>query len=182
MTGQKADSKEKWYVMRDLTRPNAKLPAYKRFVDGGFEVFTPMKEKLSVQGGKRVKEQVPFIHDLLFVHGAREDIDPVVRNVPTIQYRFVKGGGYLNPMTVRDSDMEKFIIAVKSSEDPKYLLPDEITPAICGKRIKIIGGQLDGFEGKMLSVRGSRKRHLLVELPDFLAVAVEVNPDYVKLL
>ncbi len=179
---EKAESKEKWYVMRDLTRPNAKLPAYKRFADGGFEVFTPMKEKLSVQDGKRVKERVPFIHDLLFVHGSREDIDPVVRNIPTIQYCFVKGGGYLNPMTVRDVDMDRFIFAVKTSEDPKYLLPDEVTPAICGKRIKIIGGQLDGYEGKMLSVRGSRKRHLVVELPDFLSVAVEVNPEYIKLL
>ncbi len=30
-----------WYVMRDLKRPNAKLPAYKQLSDEHIEVFTP---------------------------------------------------------------------------------------------------------------------------------------------
>ena len=37
-----------WYVMRDLKRANAKLPAYKQLLNEHFEVFTPMKEQLSV--------------------------------------------------------------------------------------------------------------------------------------
>ena len=57
-----------WFVMRDLKRTNAKLPAYKLLEDEHFEVFTPMKERLSIRGGKRVREKVPFIQDLFFVH------------------------------------------------------------------------------------------------------------------
>ena len=57
-----------WYVMRDLKRANAKLPAYKQLLNEHFEVFTPMKEQLSVHGGKRTREEVPFIQDLLLVH------------------------------------------------------------------------------------------------------------------
>ena len=34
-----------WYVMRDLKRPNAKLPAYKQLSDEHIEVFTPMHIK-----------------------------------------------------------------------------------------------------------------------------------------
>lgn len=176
------NTKEKWYVLRDLTRPNAKLPAYKRLADDGFEVFTPMQEKLSLRGGKRVKERIPVVHDLLFVYGMKADIDPVVQKIPTIQYRYVKGGGYLNPMTVRDADMERFILAVKSSDNPKYYLPGELTTDMCGRNISIVGGALDGYEGKMLSVRGSKKRHLIVELPEFLTVAVEVNPEFIRLM
>ena len=41
-----------WYVMRDLKRANAKLPAYKQLLNEHFEVFTPMKEQLSVHGGR----------------------------------------------------------------------------------------------------------------------------------
>lgn len=60
-----------WYVMRDLKRANAKLPAYKQLSNENFEVFTPMKEQLSVRGGKRIREDVPFIRDLFLsmVHG-----------------------------------------------------------------------------------------------------------------
>ena len=47
-------------------RANAKLPAYKQLLNEHFEVFTPMKEQLSVHGGKRTREEVPFIQDLLF--------------------------------------------------------------------------------------------------------------------
>lgn len=73
--------------MRDLKRANAKLPAYKQLLNEHFEVFTPMKEQLSVHGGKRTREEVPFIQDLLFVHDTQEAIDPFVEKYPTIQYR-----------------------------------------------------------------------------------------------
>ena len=42
-----------WFVMRDLKRPNAKLPAYKFLAEQGLEVFTPMTWRLSVRHGKR---------------------------------------------------------------------------------------------------------------------------------
>lgn len=110
-----------WYVMRDLKRANAKLPAYKQLLNEHFEVFTPMKEQLSVHGGKRTREEVPFIQDLLFVHDTQEAIDPFVEKYPTIQYRFQKGGGYKNPMTVADADMERFIHAVSVYEKSEIL-------------------------------------------------------------
>ena len=31
-----------WFVMRDLKRPNAKLPAYIQLEQEGIEVFTPL--------------------------------------------------------------------------------------------------------------------------------------------
>ena len=171
-----------WYVMRDLKRANAKLPAYKQLLNEHFEVFTRMKEQLSVHGGKRTREEVPFIQDLLFVHDTQEAIDPFVEKYPTIQYRFQKGGGYKNPMTVADADMERFIHAVSVSKNPKYYLPGELTPSMCGRHIRIVGGPLDGYEGKLLTVRGSKTKRLLVELPEFFSVGVEVNPEYIRLL
>lgn len=171
-----------WFVMRDLKRTNAKLPAYKLLEDEHFEVFTPMKERLSIRGGKRVREKVPFIQDLLFVHDTKEAIDPIVNKIPTIQYRFQKGGGYGKPMTVPNQDMERFIHAVNVSENPRYYLPCELLPAMCGRDICIVGGPLDGYEGKLLTVRGSKTKRLLVELPNFFSVGVEVCPEYIKLL
>lgn len=54
-----------WYVMRDLKRSNAKLPAYKQLSDEHIEVFTPMQWRLSLKNGKRIREEVPFMQDLL---------------------------------------------------------------------------------------------------------------------
>lgn len=54
-----------WFVMRDLKRSNAKQPAYRLLEDMGIEVFTPMVWKILVRNGKRVREEVPFMRDLL---------------------------------------------------------------------------------------------------------------------
>ena len=170
---------EHWFVMRDLTRPNAKLPARLMLEKMGIDYFTPMVWKLFTNHGRHEKKEVPYMHDLVFVHGSRAVIDPIVERVGTFQYRFLK---HREPMSVRDDDMERFIRAVKSSENPHYYTLNEITPNMLHHRIRIIGGTLDGYEGSLLTVRGSKTKRLLVELPSLLAAAVEVTPEYIRLL
>lgn len=168
-----------WFVMRDLTRVNAKLPAYLMLKDLGIDFFTPMVWKLVTSGGKREKREVPFMQDLLFVHSCRQEIDPIVERVNTFQYRFLK---QRKPMTVRDADMERFKHAVESSESPNYYKPEEITPDMLRREIRIIGGNLDGYTGHLVTVRGSKVKRLLVELPSLLAATVEVEPEYIQLI
>lgn len=173
---------KRWYVMRDLKRANAKLPAYKLLGNLNMEVFTPMRWRLIVRQGKHIREEVPFMQDLLFVCETRKRLDPYVETIPTLQYRFQRGGGYGNPMVVPDADMARFIHAVSGTKTCRYFLPNELTRAMYGRKIRIIGGYLDGYEGHLLSLRGSRTKRLLVELPSWLVAAVEVQPEYVQLL
>ena len=170
-----------WFVMRDLKRSNAKQPAYKILGDMNIKVFTPMVWKLSVQQGKKIRRQVPFMQDLLFVHESRHVLDPIVKRFSTFQYRYLKGG-YQIPMTVKDCDMERFIKAVESSEKPKFYRPDEITPDMLSRKIRIIGGLLDGYTGTLVTMRGSKVKRLLVKLPTLLAAAVEVQPEFIHLI
>lgn len=165
--------------MRDLKRANAKLPAYVELPAMGFEVFTPMRCVVKTKQGRNEKVHVPAIQDLLFVHSSRALLDPAVESISTLQYRFVRGGGANSPMTVREADMERFITAINSDSDPRYFMPDELTPAMYGKEIRIVGGPLDGYSGRLLSVKGMRKRRLIVELPGMLKAAVEVSPDLI---
>lgn len=171
-----------WYVMRDIKRTNARRPAYKHLEELGFEVFIPMKWLVVIRKGKRVRTKMPVIQNLLFVHTTRDELDPIVRNTPTLQYRYARGNAFQNPMTVRESDMERFIHAVNASDDLKYYLPEELTPDMCGRTIRIVGGSLDGCDGKLLTVRGSKVKRLIVELPGLFSVGVKVEPEYIQLL
>lgn len=175
-----ADKQIKWYVMRDLKRANAKQPAYKLLAEKSIRVFTPMTWRLSTVQGKRIRREVPFIPDLLFVNDSRENLDIVVAKTPTLQYRWLRNT-YREPMTVSDAAMQRFIHAVSSSDSPRYYLPEEITPDMQGRKIRIVGGPLDGYEGKLLTTRGSKYKRLLVELPGIVAVSIEVNPEYVQM-
>lgn len=173
---------KQWFVMRDLKRSNAKLPAYKQLAALGMEIFTPMCWRLSVRQGRRVRERVPFIHDLLFVHEARQCLDSVVARIPTLQYRYQKGQPYCDPMVVRDDDMTRFVSAVAQAKTPRYYRPEEMTADMFGRRIRIVGGGLDGHEGYLLALRGARGKRLLVELPGWLTAAVEVKPEYIEVI
>ena len=170
-----------WFVMRDLKRRNAKLPAYKLLDGLVIKVFTPMVWRLVTRHGKRIKEEVPFMQDLLFVHDKRQVVDPIVEKYDTVQYRYVRGG-YKIPMTVREADMQRFIDAVNSTEKPQYYTPKEITPDMIGRKVRIVGGPLDGYEGNLQKMQGARVKRLFVELPNLLAAAVEVQPEYILFL
>ncbi len=175
------DSK-KWFVMRDLKRANAHLPAYKLMENLGVTFYTPMHWRVAVRANRKQREHVPFIQDLLFVYDTHEHLDGIVSRIPTLQYRFVKGGSYREAMVVSDAEMSRFMHAVSSVPNPQYYLPSEITPTMCNRQIRIVGGSMDGYEGKLLSVRGSRVKRILVELSTWLVAAVEINPEYIQLL
>lgn len=181
VTAVSGDDACQWFVMRDLTRPNAKLPAYKLLDGMNIRNFTPMVWKLMLNHGKRERRQLPFIHDLLFVYASRAALDSVVDRTPTLQYRYLHGG-YKVPMTVRPSDMQRFIRAVGFSSSPQYYRPDEVTPSMRNRRIRIIGGNLDGYEGSLITTRGSKVKRLLVEIPMLLAATVEVETEFIQLL
>lgn len=171
----------KWYVMRDLKRRNSLTPAYLQLAEEGYDVFTPMRWVVHTTGGKRKRRQEPVISDLLFVHAEKTRLDVTVRRTPTLQYRYRTGHSANDPMVVRDADMERFIAAVRLSDSVNYYSPDEIGPAMCGRRVEIVGGPLNGFSGRLLSLRGSKRRRLLVEIPGLITAAVEVEPDYIRI-
>lgn len=170
-----------WFVMRDLKRGNAKQPAYKLLGELKIRFFTPMVWKLRIRQGKRVRQQVPFMPDLLFVYDSRKVLDPLVERIATLQYRFVKGGNH-QPMTVRNADMERFIRAVDAMNNPCFYTPEEIKPDMLGKKVRIVGGVLDGYEGCLQKMQGSRIKRLFVELPNLLTAAVEVQPEFIQVL
>lgn len=171
-----------WFAMRDLTRCNAKLPAYKMLGQKEIEVFTPMKSVIRIKSEKRIREEVPFMQDLLFVHATREQLDPIVNKVNTLQYRFQRGAKYCEPMVVPNADMERFILAVQISEDLHYYLPAEITPSMIGRKVRIVGGPLNTFEGNLLSIRGSKVKRLIVSIPNFITAGVEVQSEFIQFI
>ena len=178
---QSPQERLQWFAMRDLKRRHAKLPAYKLFENLKVSYFTPMVHRLVVVNGKRVDQEVPFMPDLLFVKDTREHLDLIVESTEKLQYRY-KIGVQHTPIIVPSAEMERFIYAVESSENPKFYSLNEVTPEMVNRKIRIIGGKLDGYTGTLVTTRGSKVKRLLVELPSLLAASVEVEAEYIQLL
>ena len=177
---------DQWYVLRDLARPNAKRPAYKQLQEmPGMQgcVFVPLKQQVFVEFGKRVVRLIPFMPDLVFVHKSKEELDPIVRNMELLQYRYVRGGKQFEAMTVRHDAMEQFMSAISQTDNVEYFSYEEVSPRLYGKQIRIIGGRLNGFEGRLMSKRGSKCHRLLIDLKDCnLSAAFHVESEYIQLL
>ena len=178
---QSPQERLQWFAMRDLKRRHAKLPAYKLFENLKVSYFTPMVHRLVVVNGKRVDQEVPFMPDLLFVKDTREHLDLIVESTEKLQYRY-KIGVQHAPIIVPSAEMERFIYAVESSENPKFYSLNEVTPEMVNRKIRIIGGKLDGYTGTLVTTRGSKVKRLLVELPSLLAASVEVEAEYIQLV
>ena len=175
-------SEKQWFVMRDLKRRTSNNLAINELAKAGLEAFTPMTQMVMKIGGRLQRRDVPVIQDLLFVHETKETLDPVVKLMPTLQYRYQRGKSKDEPTTVRDDEMQRFIFAVSNNETPIYYKPGELTDAMYGKSVQIHGGRLDGYQGRLLSVKGMRKRRLIVELSGLMAAAVEVEPELIQFI
>jgi len=175
-------SEKRWFVMRDLKRRNANVLAIHDLRNAGLEVFTPMTQMIMTIGGRTQRRVVPVVQDLLFVHETKEILDMYVARYPNLQYRYQLGKRSNDPMSVSDMEMSRFILAVNSSDNPIFFNPGEITRSMYGKKIRIIGGLLDTFEGRLLSVKGMRSRRIIVELPHLIAAAVEVTPEFIEFI
>ena len=173
---------KQWFVMRDLKRRTANNLAIHELAKAGLEVFTPMTQMIMTIGGRRQRRDVPVIQDLLFVHETKEVLDPIVEKYPTLQYRYQLGKTKNEPMTVPRDDMARFIFAVSNTATPIYYKPGELTSSMYGKTVRIVGGILDKYEGRLLSIKGKRKRHLIIELPHLITTAVEVDPDFIQVI
>ena len=171
---------KRWFVLRDLKRTNALNPAYLMLRDKVETVFTPMVKSFVMRQGRKQVVEVPYIRDLVFVHDSPSVIDPIVAATPTLQYRFVRGGRSNERMVVPDDEMERFMAVIRSQRMFRYYTPDEVSSAMCGRDIIIVGGELDGFRGKLLTVRGSKRKQLVVALRGLLAVGVVVEPEFIQ--
>lgn len=173
-------------MLRDLARPNSKFPAYKALQaipDMRGCMFIPMKQQVFTELGKRVVRMVPYMSDLLFVHKTREELEPIVNKIATLQFRYVRGGRQFEALTVRDDAMQRFIQAVEQTDIVKYYSLDEVSPRLYGKQICIIGGRLNGFKGRLMSKRGSKVKRLLIDLEECnLCAAIQVESEYIQVL
>ena len=184
--GAEKTSEDCWYVLRDLARPNAKNPAYKQLQampEMKDCVFVPLKQHVFMEFGKRVVRFIPYMPDLVFVHKSREELDPIVRQMALLQYRYVRGGKQFEAMSVRAEDFKKFKDAVERTDNVEYYSYEEVSPRIYRKQIRIIGGRLNGFEGRLMSKKGSKFKRLLVDLRECnLAAAIQVESEFIQLM
>lgn len=158
-----------WVVMR------SKRGGYREVQDQVYEFFMPMKERITTQGGQRVKRVVPAIPDVFFVKDSIARLEALVQRNTGVEFLYIKGLPYRQPVVIRDSEMDNFIAATKSNQRVTfYTAGDDAMARIVGRRVRISHNNSD-IEGELITVRGSRYRRLRVRLHDCIVAYIDLT-------
>ena len=73
-----------WFAMRVTYRREIKVR--KILDEEGIENYIPMRKTVRIRRGRRVKELVPVVRGLVFVHTVQPEIQRVKDKIPYLQY------------------------------------------------------------------------------------------------
>ena len=181
---KRRESKEEllWFAMSSPYRRELKARDF--LISKNVECFVPMRYAMTEKrNGRKCRQLVPAVHNLIFVHTTRERIKQLKQGVDFLQYRTRPENGKNIPITVPHRDMQQFIaITEKNNEELIYLTPGEIDLKK-GTRVRVHGGPFDGTTGIFIKIRGKRSKRVVIEIEGLTAVALaEITPDLIELL
>lgn len=172
-----------WYAMRATYGRN--LAAKRMLDEAGVESYIPMHYVVtSDRRGRKVKNYVPVVKDLIFVHAGLSVINLIKADAEYLRNIYIPTGeGKKQIVVVPDEDMQNFMKVTSSmNEGLLFFSPDEINLSK-GTRVRIHGGQFDGLEGTFIKVRGARDRRVVVDVAGVIVVATcTIKCDLVEVL
>ncbi len=144
------------------------------------ECFVPLKYEAKRVRGEQREALVPAVTGLIFVHGTEDEIIDYLPKSP--HHLYFKKSAFTNgeeKLTVSEEKMEQFIAFVSESQEHiHYYSPNEIDLKE-GESVRVpIGTRL--YEGKIVRIKGKRKKLFVVEIPDIALAAIEISPDLIQ--
>lgn len=172
---------EKWYVIgtRSL-RHEEKIRDELR--KAGFRSHVPMKYELKIVRGQERRTMVPAISGLIFARGSYDALTEYIQYKSHVKFHLRKStfSNKQDYLTVRDEVMERFIDFTNIRQEKiTYFKPEELNLKE-GEIIKIKGGLYDGLEGTVLRLKGKRNKHIVVQIPDIVIAAIEIEPELIE--
>lgn len=130
---------------------------------------------------RKVRELVPVVHNLIFIHITQTDMKELKKDIPYLQYMTDSRSG--EKIIVPDGQMRDFIaVAGTYDEHLLFFKPEEINPAK-GTRVRIIGGDFAGYEGIFIKVKGARDRRVVICIQGIIAMAMAtISPDLIEVI
>lgn len=102
------------------------------------EFFMPMKERVTARAGRRIKTLSPAIPDIFFVKDTISHLDRLVGADNGIEYLYVKGRPYRQPVVIRNSEMDNFIAATTARQQVVFhTAGDDNLSHLIGRKVRI---------------------------------------------
>ena len=152
-----SSEKMQWFAMRATYRRGMQIKAL--LDKEGINNFIPMRYEVRIRNGRKRRELVPVISDLIFVHSVQSELQKVKFKLPYFQY----------------------MIDLRNGQKI-FFSPDEVNLRK-GTKVRITGGDFEGYEGVFVKVKGARDRRVVISLQGVIAMAMAtLSPDLIEVI
>jgi Transcription termination factor nusG. len=168
-----------WYAMRATYRRELYV---KQLLDKkSIGNFIPMRYEIRTVRNRKIRELVPAVRNLLFVHATSSEIKEAKEKIPYLQY--ITDSREKQKIIVPNDQMRSFIAVSGTYNDQLlYFQPGEVN-LTKGTKVRITGGELEGQEGIFVKVKGARDRRVVIAIQGVIAVAMAtIHPDLIEVI
>lgn len=167
-----------WFAMSTARKPVLKVQ--EELNERGIENYVAMHYVIEMVRGRKTKLLKPALNNLIFVHASKSVIQEAKSGMTHLFYMMRPMEGHNIPIVIRDEEMKSFI-NITSDANSSYISPDD--PGLRkGARVRVLNGPFAGSEGRLVKLKGSSKRRLVVSVDRLAAASVEVSPEDVEIV
>ena len=165
-----------WFAMRATYR--RELEAQRLLEEESISTFIPMHYAPAGRNSHK-RRLVPVVRSLVFVHASPSHIQRVKKDIPFLQYMVDTLSR--QKIVVPEEQMKHFIAVAGTYHDQLlYFAPEEVNLSK-GTKVRICGGEFEGYEGIFIKVKGARDRRVVIQIQGVVAVAMAtIHPDLIE--
>lgn len=172
------DDKKHWFAMR--VTYSRELRMKEVLEEKGIECFIPMRYQNKLVRGRKAKILKPVIHNLLFAHATKEEIQEAKKGYDYLQYIINREH---QKIIVPDAQMQTFIAVAGTYDDQLIWINPEDLNLKKGTRVRITAGDFEGQEGVFVKVKGSRDKRVVIAIKGVIAVAMAtLHPSLIEVI
>lgn len=145
----------------------------------GFEVYIPLHCKEVVINGKRKRVKAPLLHNFIFIHAKRVDIDLIMKSSNKyLSYYYdhfkMDTFGKNPPLTIPKQQMDNSIRLTSVESDHILFVTTQKCHFENGDLVEVTNGLFEGVKGRIARV--NRQRGVVVELDGIGCVTTAFIP------
>jgi len=184
------DNTPRWFVMKlrkgvDLDKVKDKTEKELPGRLDSMELFYPTHTTFRDKGGKKVKEETPYVPNLLFFQTQYNKIRSLFAHIGDLAYCLKENNlPDARYSVIPQEEMTKFMKCVgQFTDDVRMQLVDANRGLRKGRMVRITGGMMKGFKGKIEDInddKGTRTFFLQVTNEKALKWTVEVEDVFIE--
>ena len=166
------DNQEFWFAAR--TRANQELGIRKSLIKYNKTYYLPTHTITRRISDRIKKVEVPIINNLIFIRTTKANAFSLIKEYG-LKLSYLKDRETGSLLVVPEKQMADFMFVMDLSPETAIYNNEDFA---AGDKVRIVKGQLAGLEGELVRIAG--KNHVLVRIPQVLAVGVTVMRGWVE--